>query len=184
MRRLAKQGVRGFRIVSWGKDARRWLDADGMAAMWRCGAEEKLAMCCLINPDALPSIDAMCRKFPDTPVVIDHFARIGIDGTIGEGDLKNLCGLAKHKHVYVKISAFYALGKKRPPYTDLAPMIRRLADAFGPSRLMWATDCPFQVQGEHTYAASLELVRERLDFLDGDAKAWLLRKTAQQVFFG
>ena len=183
MRRLAKLGVRGFRIVSWGKDARRWLDGDGMQAMWRCGAQDKLAMCCLINPDALPSIDAMCRKFPDTPVVIDHFARVGIDGTIGERDLASLCGLAKHKHVYVKISAFYALGKKTPPYTDLAPMIRRLVDAFGHERLMWATDCPFQVQGNHTYAGSLELVRDRLDFLTAEAKQWLLRKTAERVYF-
>jgi predicted TIM-barrel fold metal-dependent hydrolase len=183
MRRLAKLGVRGFRIVSWGKDARRWLDGEGMAKMWRCGAQDKLAMCCLINPDALASIDAMCRKFPDTPVVIDHFARVGVDGTIGERDLASLCHLAKHKHVYVKISAFYALGKKTPPYTDLAPMVRRLVDAFGHERLMWASDCPFQVQGNHTYAASLELVRDRLDFLPGEARQWLLRKTAQRVFF-
>jgi predicted TIM-barrel fold metal-dependent hydrolase len=183
MRRLAKLGVRGFRIVSWGKDPARWLDGDGMQAMWRCGAEEKLAMCCLVNPDALAAIDAMCRKFADTPVVIDHFARVGVDGTSRERDLANLCGLARHKHVHVKVSAFYALGKKQPPYTDLAPMIRRLVDAFGPERLMWATDCPFQVQGNHTYSASLELVRDRLDFLTADAKEWLLRKTAQRVFF-
>jgi predicted TIM-barrel fold metal-dependent hydrolase len=183
MRRLAKLGVRGFRIVSWGKDAIRWLDGDGMQAMWRCGADDKLAMCCLINPDALASIDAMCRKFPDTTVVIDHFARVGVDGKIDERDLANLCDLARHKRVHVKISAFYALGKKQAPYTDLAPMIRRLVDAFGPERLMWATDCPFQVQNNHTYAASLELVRDRLDFLTAGAKDWLLRKTAERVFF-
>ena len=33
-------------------------------------------------------------------------------------------------------------------------MIRTLRDAFGANRLMWATDCPYQVQDGHTYADS------------------------------
>ncbi len=183
MRSLKKQGVRGFRIVSDGKDAARWLDGEAMAVMWRCGAEEKLAMCHLINPDALPSVDRMCGRFPDTPVVIDHFARVGMKGPVDEKDLANLCRLARHENVAVKVSAFYALGKKKPPYDDLAGMTRRLIDAFGPKRLMWATDCPFQVQGEHTYAASLALVKDRLDFLSAEDKDWMLRGTAERVFF-
>ena len=83
----------------------------------------------------------------------------------------------------MKVSAFYALGKKKAPYTDLGPMIRRLYEAFGPRRLMWASDCPYQVQGDHTYRDSIELVRSRLDFLSEDDREWLLRKTAERVFF-
>ncbi|MEX2188135.1 MAG: amidohydrolase family protein [Pirellulales bacterium] len=183
MRALQKQGVRGFRIVSDGKDAAKWLDGEAMAAMWRTGAEEKLAICHLINPDALPSVDRMCGRFPDTPVVIDHFARVGMKGKIEEKNLANLCRLARHKNTAVKISAFYALGKKKSPYDDLAAMTRRLFDAFGPKRLMWATDCPFQVQDGHTYADSLAFVKDRLDFLSAEDKTWLLRKTAERVFF-
>jgi hypothetical protein len=48
---------------------------------------------------------------------------------------------------------------------------------------MWATDCPFQVQNGHTYRDSIELVRSRLGFLSSDDRAWLLRKTAERVFF-
>jgi predicted TIM-barrel fold metal-dependent hydrolase len=183
MRRLKEQGVRGFRIRPGKLSVDRWLEGEGMAAMWRCGAEQGLAMCHLINPDALPAVDRMCARFPDTPVVIDHFARIGIDGQIRDEDLNNLCRLARHKHTTVKVSAFYALGRKRPPYDDLLPMIRRLLDAFGPQRLMWATDCPYQVQTGHTYRDSIALVRERLDFLSASDRAWLLRNTAQRVFF-
>ena len=47
----------------------------------------------------------MCQKNPETPVVIDHFARIGVDGVIRDKHLKQLCNLAKHKNTYVKISA-------------------------------------------------------------------------------
>ena len=107
---------------------------------------------------------------------------IGVDGIIRDTDVKALCNMARHKKVKVKVSAFYALGRKQPPYDDLIPMIRRLCDAFGPERLMWASDCPFQVV-DHPYAASIELIRERLDFLSAGDKQWLLRKTAEQSYF-
>jgi predicted TIM-barrel fold metal-dependent hydrolase len=183
MRELAKHGVRGFRIHPGKVAVDRWLGSPGMSAMWQCAADEGLAICPLINPEALPAIDTMCMRYPQTRVVIDHFARVGIDGTIRESDLAQLAGLSRHKHTHVKTSAFYALGKKQAPYEDLGPMIRRLVEAYGPERLMWATDCPFQVQNGHTYSASIELIRDRLDFLSASDREWLLRKTAAKIFF-
>lgn len=183
MRALARRGVRGFRIVSGDGSPDQWLGGEGMAAMWNCGADEGLAICPLMNPQFLPALDAMCQKFPQTPVVVDHFARIGADGQVRARDLDNLCGLARHKGLRVKLSAFYALGKKQSPYLDLAPMIRRLLDAFGPERLMWASDSPFQVIGGHHYADSVDLIRQRLDFLTAADRDWLLRRTAEQAFF-
>ena len=124
----------------------------------------------------------MCGKYPDTPVIIDHLARIGVGGAIRDKDVDALCGLAKHKRVMVKVGAFYALGKGCPPYTDLAPMIRLVVKAFGANRCMWESDCPFQVV-DHEYLNSFNLVRKRLDFLSADDKEWLLRKTAEEFFF-
>ena len=182
MRKLARQRVRGFRIRSWDRSG-KWLDGPEMASMWKCGAERNLAICPLMNPDALANLDRMCAKYPDTPVVVDHLARIGADGEIRQQDVGGLCRLARHKRTHVKVSAFYALGKKQPPYLDLAGLIRQVLDAFGPERLMWASDSPYQVVKGHTYAASIALVRDRLDFLSPDDRQWLLQKTAQRVFF-
>ncbi len=181
MRRMKGRGVRGFRIVP---RAPGWLDSRGMAAMWECGAAEGLAMCPLISPDALADLDRMCRRFPETTVVIDHFARVGAGGEIREDHLRQLCALAVHPRVHVKLSAFYNLGKGKPPYLDLVPMIRRLYDAYGPGRLMWASDCPFQLLNGNTYCASVELIRDRLDFITPADRNLLLRGTAARVFFG
>jgi predicted TIM-barrel fold metal-dependent hydrolase len=161
----------------------KWLEGDGMAAMWRCGADTGQAMACLIDAKDLAGVDAMCKKHPETPVVIDHFARLGVDGEIRKADVDALCALARHKRTALKISAYYALGKKKPPYDDLAPMIRRALDAYGPERCMWASDSPYQIQGEHTYAASIALVRDRLDFLSAGDKQWLLARTAERIYF-
>ena len=182
MLRLKGQGVRGFRITP-GNDPKGWLETPGMTAMWKCGAEQRLAMCGLFGPDAIPSVDRMCIQFPETPVVIDHLALIGTDGKVRDADVRALCDLARHRDLYVKLSAFYALGKKQYPYTDLTGMIRRVYDSFGPQRLMWASDSPFQVKPPHTYAGSIQLVRDRLDFLTKQDREWLLGKTAERVFF-
>ncbi len=39
------------------------------------------------------------------------------------------------------------------------------------------------MQDDHTYADSMALIRDRLDFLTPEDKSWMLRKTAEKVFF-
>ena len=184
MKDLARKGVRGFRISAGReKSLENWLGSEGMAEMWKTAADEGLNICPLINPEALPLMDKMCAKFPRTPVVIDHFARIGVTGVVTGADLDRLLHLSAHPKVRVKASAFYALGKKQAPHTDLGQMIRECRDYFGAERLMWASDCPFQVGKGHTYHDSIALIRDRLDFLSASDREWMLRKTAERVFF-
>ncbi len=185
MGELAKKRVRAFRILPklGMQPAEKWLQPAGFDKMFAEGARGNQAMSCLINPPDLPELDRMCTKYADTPVIIDHLCRIGGDGNIRDKEVEALCSLAKHKKVMVKVGAFYALGKKEPPYTDLGPLIQKVIKAFGVQRCMWESDCPFQVQGKHTYAASIDLVRKRMDFLTDDDREWLLRKTAEGFFF-
>ena len=182
MRKLSKKGIRGFRIYPDGGSSSHWLDGDGFDGMFRCAAQQRLAMCPLIDPEALPSIDRQCRRFPDTPLIIDHIARIGMQGDIRDHDIRALCMLARHPHVQVKISAFYALGQKKPPHLDLAHLIRRVYEAFGPNRLMWGSDCPFQTADE-TYEDSISLIRRLLPFISAEDRDWMLRRTAEDFFF-
>ncbi|MCA9194843.1 MAG: amidohydrolase [Planctomycetales bacterium] len=181
-RQLVRRGARGFRLHSKG-DAQDWPRSPSMRRLWQVAADDGFAICPLINPDDIVHIAMLCQSFPKTKVVVDHFARIGIGGSIEPDRLDELCGLARFPQVYVKTSAFYALGKKQPPYHDLLPMVKKLLDAFGPERLMWASDCPYQVQGMHTYQASIDLILKDSEFLSTSDKKWLLRDTAQKLFF-
>lgn len=183
LRDLVRQGVRGLRIHPADDEAKRWTSDEAMLSLWRTARDQGVAICPLINPADLPHVDAMCAKLPGLTVVVDHFARIGIDGRVTDQQLDALCGLARYPDVYVKTSAFYALGQRRPPHLDLAPLIRRVLDAFGPQRLMWGSDCPYQVQDEHTYHDSIALIRDRLDFLSAGDREAILRGTAESVFF-
>jgi predicted TIM-barrel fold metal-dependent hydrolase len=185
MGEMEKRGVRAFRVYPKLTKApiARWLQPAGYAAMFAAGAKNNQAISCLIDTDALPDLDRMCKKYPSTPVIIDHLARIGVSGTIDDKAVDALCAMAKHKRIMVKVGAFYALGKKKAPYTDLGPMIQRVVKAFGAERCMWESDCPFQVVGGNRYADSIHLVKKHLAFLTAGDRDWLLRKTAERFFF-
>ncbi len=183
MKRMHEKGVRGYRLYATVDNVKSWQASKPIETMFRTGGELGQAMCMLSDPEAIDGIEQLCSRHPQTPVVIDHFSRIGMRTPPTEEQLKLLCRLARYPKVYVKTSAFYALGKKLPPYTDLIPMIRRLIDAFGSERLMWASDCPYQVEAPHTYEASIALIRDRLDNISEGDRQNLLRKTAERVFF-
>jgi len=186
MVRLSRRKCYAFRIHRGlsQQPPRTWLRPEGMDKMFAAAAKHNLVMSALIAPDALPELDRMCTKYPDAPVIIDHLCRIGVSEKfpINDENVGALAAMAKHKNVYLKIGAFYALGKKQPPYLDLLPMIRRLVKAFGPQRCMWETDCPFQVV-HHTYEDSIALIRDRADFLSASDKNAILRGTAEGLLF-
>src|SRR3954452_10349628 len=103
MRALRPRGVRAFRIApNYSKlPPARWLEPPGYAAMFAAAAETGQALSCLINPDAFAEVDRMCRRFPDTPVIIDHLGRVGIDGTVKPDEVEALCALAKHPKILI-----------------------------------------------------------------------------------
>ncbi len=182
MAKLAREGVRGFRVYPKDAPLESWIETEPFKRMFAFARDHDLAICPLIDPRALPSLSRMCAKHPKTRVVIDHFCRIGLDGQIRDADVDALCKMAQYPEVRVKTSAFYALGKKRPPHDDLEPMIRRLHGAYGAKRLMWASDCPYAVDNEQ-YRDAISLVRDGCPWLKKDEREWLLRKTAEKVFF-
>lgn len=185
---LSRGGVYAFRIR--GKSARpkftdgeRWMDHPGYDKMFTAGAEHNLALSYLMSPPDLPELDRMCSRFPATPVIIDHFCLIGRKNTFIEEEIQQLCKMAQHKRVMVKLGGFYALGAKRPPYLDMLPLMRRVVDAFGPHRCMWESDAPLQTKEVHTFSAAVDIIQKHADFLSESDKYQILVKTAEDFFF-
>ncbi len=182
MAALLKKGVMGFRISGTPGDPDGSLQSPCYDAMFEAAVKTDQAICPLTHPDGLPDLIAMCARHPDTKVVVDHMTRIGEQQPICDEHIDALCSLARFPRVQVKVSRLHSLGAKKPPYEDLLPMIRRVVDVFGPERLMWGSDSPYQVVLA-TYEDSISVVRDKLDFLSTEEREQILCKTAEKVFF-
>jgi len=192
---LSKGGIYAFRMRgrSWHRrpisDGPQWMDHHGYAEMFETGAAQNLVLSFLAEPSDLPEIDRMCTLYPETPVIIDHLCRIGIDGRFPDEDIRALCDLSRHPNVYIKVGPFQQLGLKVRPYLDVLPLVERVIDAYGPDRCMWESDSPalrpgnYNADPEQDFAASLALIRDHADFLGDSDKHQLLQGTAERLFF-
>ncbi|MCA9433767.1 MAG: amidohydrolase [Candidatus Omnitrophica bacterium] len=186
MKRLAERGCHAFRIqpAHSKQPPETWLQPEPMEKLFATAQKEQLALSCLIRTDALPEVDRVCTIYPEAPVIIDHLCLLDTGDThpVTDEHIKRLTTLNKHKNLYIKVGAFYALGERTPPYLDLLPLIEKVVEAFTPDRCMWETDCPFQVVNG-TYEDSLALIRDHADFLSQSDKDKILRGTAERIFF-
>jgi predicted TIM-barrel fold metal-dependent hydrolase len=187
LRELKKQGVRGLRIGpnryadrTPVPDPANWLKASAMRRLWELATAEGLVVCPLVNADQLPTLEPMLAAFPDTTVALDHFGHCRAEDP---AELRLLLSFAKHSRFHVKASGFYKFGDKTAPYDDLVPILRHSFEAFGPARLLWGSDCPYQLQAGNTYRDAVELIENGLGFLDAAARTAILRGNTERLFF-
>lgn len=183
MQELHGQNVRGFRIRA--NNSAAWVDSSVMNQMWKTAAALGQAMCPLFNPrmqdnseDGLLHVDQLCRKHPETKVVIDHMG----DCHPGAPEkLQHLQALARYPNVYVKISGLNENGII--PFEDYRPQILRIIEAFGLKKLMWGSNMPVLENNQAgVLEAAVRFTRTGLGLSAEDLKQ-LMEDTAHSVFF-
>ena len=186
MGELAKEGVRAFRIHP--KLSRRpvdeWLRPEGYRGIFAAGARNNQAMSCLIGPDGLPELDRMCAAFPDTPRDYrppgPHRRRRGDPGC-GRGPAVRH-GQAQKGHAQggrLLRAGQEGATVRRPGAPDKAGRDRLRPEALHVGeRLPVPGAGRAHVQGERRLGPAAA----RLPECRG--KEWLLRKTAEGLFFG
>ena len=112
----------------------RDMEEPAMRSTWRAAAEMGLAIQMHFTPNHAPAIRKLASEFPDLPVVLDHLARSG-QGTPAEYD--NVLALARLPRVIMKFSGWVYSSKEQAPYNDLASLVKRTFEAFGPDRMIW-----------------------------------------------
>ena len=173
------EGLRGVRLSPAGNGSGDWFRGPLMPPLWRRCHELKVPMTVLAPITRMPDVAALLEKTPDLTTVIDHMADCPVDQP---AELEKLIALNRYPNVFVKISHTWSLSKEPYPWKDTHAHVKRLYDAFGPQRLMWATDWPIVENSKATYAQALTVVRDEMKFLNADDKAWMLSKTIERVW--
>lgn len=169
----------GVRISPNGSPPGDWFtDVPKMSALFARCEKLKVPMTLLMPIAQAPNAEKIIEKHPNLTVVVDHMADCPVDKP---RELDKLLALERYPKVFVKISHTWHLSKQSFPWLDAQEHVKRLHAKFGPKRLMWATDWPVSLP-RATYAQTLEVVRDKMPFLNDDDKRWMLSKTVERVW--
>lgn len=177
-RLVREQGFRGLRLYPAGNPSGDWFKGPLMPPLWRRCDELKVPMTVLAPITRMPGVAALIEPLPNLTVVIDHMADCPINQP---NELEKLIALRRYPNVFVKISHTWWISRQPYPWLDAQEYVKRLYDAFGPQRLMWATDWPVS-EWRTTYARTLTVVRDEMKFLNDEDKRWILSKTIERVW--
>jgi predicted TIM-barrel fold metal-dependent hydrolase len=173
-----EQGFHGVRISPSGEASGDWFRGPLMPPLWKRCEDLKVPMTVLAPITRMPDVIPLMDRTPDLTLVIDHMADCPIDQP---EQLEKLIALKRYPNVFVKISHTWSISKQPYPWLDAQQYVKRLYDAYGPQRLMWATDWPI-LETLTSYDKALTVVRDEMKFLNADDQQWVLSKTVQRVW--
>jgi L-fuconolactonase len=168
-----RPGMLGLRLTFHRPDTRPQLD-DGTAD-WLWPAAEEFDVPIMIHaPERLSKIGDIATRHPGLRIVVDHmgFARETMDDKAVEGAAR-VATLARHRNVFVKVSALPCFTSEPYPFRNLNAPLRRVIDAFGPRRAFWGTDLS-RMLAQCSYRQGVTHFTEELDFLSDDDLAWIM----------
>ena len=175
---LTEQGFHGLRISPAADRSGDWINGSLMPPLWKRAQSLKIPMQVYAPIARMSDLVHLIEQCPDLTVVIDHMADCPVDRP---EELEKLIALARYPRVFVKISHTWSISRQPYPWLDAQEYVKRLLAVYGPQRLMWASDWPVDLRWT-TYDKTLSVVRDEMKFLNVEDKAWILGKTAQQVW--
>ncbi|MBO0878735.1 MAG: amidohydrolase family protein, partial [Pseudonocardia sp.] len=152
--RRARWPFAALRTGWLGDPARPVTDSPAMP-MLRALAADGIVLWSYLPPDQLVLLERLVVALPELRVVLNHLGfcphdmrvdehrRPRFDDPFPDELVRRLERLADAPGVHVMVSGQYALSAAGPPYPDLFAVTRRLAAAYGPERLLWASDHPW-----------------------------------------
>jgi predicted TIM-barrel fold metal-dependent hydrolase len=176
---VADHGIRGVRLRATIEE--EWFGHPDTYPLWRRAGELGVPLCLLGRPQHVPIMRALAERFPDTPVVIDHFAQLPAAGGVESASFQTFLSMAALPNVYVKLSGLHYWGGGRYPWPQAQPMLRAAVDAFGPQRTMWGSDWPHILFGAG-YIRCLNFVRRELPWLSDHDRDQILGGTALKLW--
>jgi L-fuconolactonase len=164
-------GVRGVRLLFNTPERIAPLLAGAFESFWPAAQEADLLVA-LLTPGALDRVDEIASRYPGLRLVVDH---LGVPrGAKGPGafdHLPALLDLAKHPNVHVKAAGVGDYALDPFPFRSLDDALRRVVTAFGPERVLWASDLS---RLRHPYRQCATHFREALSWLPADDLALVM----------
>ncbi len=172
-----QQGMLGVRLTFHLPLWSAWL-TDGTLDWFWAEAERLELPLMIFVPGQAPAVGPIAARHPRLRLILDHLARRGgLKDEAAFADLDEVLALARHPSVAVKVSCLPSYSSEPYPFPGLARHLRRVYDAFGPRRMLWGTDYS---RLPVPYRDAVRHVREGLDFLSAEDRAWVLGRACAE----
>ena len=180
-RLVEDDGIRGVRL-------RGPIESDCFCTpesepLWRRAAELSVPICILTTSDRVEPVRQMVERFPETTVVMDHFAQIPAADGVDCAPFRTFLSLAEFPNVHIKLSGLHYWGDRPYPYERAHANLAAAFEAFGAKRMLWGSDWPHILFGGG-YIRCLNFVKRDLTWLSDSDKAEILGGTAYRLWWG
>jgi L-fuconolactonase len=174
----------GLRVTptTYPDGASLWTNG-GWDGVFQAAQKYRIAAFCFM-PEGLLGLDRLAAKFPDMLFVLDHTGMARPMMTrepVSIEQWKPVADLAKYPNIALKWAHAPRLGgiDERYPFPTAMEYLLRAIDAFGPERILWASDYT-RARVHHTWAAALTyiLASDRLSATD---KEWILGRSTRTL---
>ena len=183
-------------VASWAHDPafvgfRLNLEQDDAVERFRAGADHRALAAaeragltiCVLSPGRFGVFAEIARRYPELPVVLDHFGLFSIamlDPAVTDtfGRIDELIALADIDNIFVKVSSVQLLSREPYPFNDAWPHLHAVISAFGVERLMWGSDATVF---DHPYPETIDFLRDSQELGDYE-KGMLLGGTLRRVW--
>ena len=135
--------IKGVRPVRGDNRSIAWMLDGRLERGWRAVAANGLSLDILVqNWREIPMATALARDNPELTVVLDHCGKPDIAGGMFDPWARDIGELARLPNVNCKLSGLMNCAKPGATAADIGPYAAHVLSAFGPSRIMWASDWP------------------------------------------
>ena len=136
----ARPGMLGLRFALLAPHQRSWPTDGTMDWLWPACEKAGIPVA-LMATDFLPTVAKVAERHPGLKLLVDHFGRArGAKDAAAFSNAGEVAALAKHPNVALKATGAAGESSEPYPFGNIHPYIRRLYDAFGPTRFFWGTD--------------------------------------------
>ena len=191
--------IQGFRLYPIRDKDASWLHEASQNAVWARAGKLGVPLIAFIGMSQLPHLGRIAERHPETAVLIDHLGqpdrapdwvehptrcKSGIErGPLPEQpepSLRELLDLARLPNVSVKVSATPPWGRETRPDPRVAPLMRRVYEAFGAPRLLWS--CGLPRRDPSVYAQGIALMESATPYLSDEERALVMGGTAMKLY--
>ena len=150
--------------------------------LWFYGGKEQMELLDRVL-DVLPELTVVLNHLGFWPsgLLVDEHGRPAFTASYTREGLDRVVALARFPRVLVLCSGLYAFSAEPWPYEDLCWVTSAILEAYGPARLLLATDYPW-IRVEPGYAETIQAIDVHFAGLDERDRAAIRGGNALQLF--